>query len=248
MKVTLTIDGQIIHVERHTPILEAAKRLEIFIPTLCYHEALEPYGSCRLCMVEVIQKKRSRLVTSCNYPAEEGLEVLTASDRVRRTRKMVMELLLARCPDVPGIRRLAEKLGVKTSPFKKKEDQRCILCGLCVRVCEEMVGVSAIGFVNRGTEREVNTPFGINSDVCIGCGSCTYICPTGCIEMVIKPGAPGGRSLNMGDLALDVCPNNYACETCEIEHQFFREMKRVIEDLRPNPRPTQGSSVTSLWE
>jgi NADH dehydrogenase/NADH:ubiquinone oxidoreductase subunit G len=184
-------------------------------------------------MVEVIQNKCSKLVTSCNYPAEQGLEVLTASDRVKRTRKMVMELLLARCPDVPLIQQLAQDMGLKASRFRKKEDQRCILCGLCVRACEEMVGVSAIGFVNRGTKREVNTPFGVNSDVCIGCGSCTYICPTGCIEMVIKPETPGGRSLNMGDLALDVCPNNYACETCEIDHQFLREMRRVIEDLRP---------------
>jgi NADH dehydrogenase/NADH:ubiquinone oxidoreductase subunit G len=232
MNVTLTIDGQIIHVERHTPILEAAKRLEIFIPTLCYHEALEPYGSCRLCMVEVIQERRSRLVTSCNYPAEDGLEVLTASDGVRRTRKMVMELLLARCPHVPEIRQLAERMGIKAFRFKKKEDQRCILCGLCVRVCEEMVGVSAISFANRGIEREVNTPFGINSDVCIGCGSCTYVCPTSCIEMVGPPGPAGGRRMNMGDLALDTCPNSYECETCEIQHQFVHEMKRLIEDVR----------------
>ena len=87
----------------------------------------------------------------------------------------MVELLLARGPNVPAIRQLAEGMGIKTSRFKKKDDQRCILCGLCVRVCEEMVGVSAIGLANRGTEREVNTPFGINSDVCIGCGSCTYI-------------------------------------------------------------------------
>ena len=121
---------------------------------------------------------------------------------------------------------------VKTSRFKKREDQRCILCGLCVRACEEIVGVYAISFSNRGIEREVNTPFGINSDVCIGCGSCTYICPTGCIEMVIKPETPGGRSLNMGDLDLDICPHNYECDTCEIDDQFLVEMKRIIEDVR----------------
>jgi len=232
MKVTLTVDRQIIHVERHTPLLDAAKKLGIFIPTLCYPEALEPYGSCRLCMVEVIRNRRSRLVTSCNYPAEDGLQVLTNSERVKKTRKMVMELFLARCPNVPVIRQLAGEMGIETARFKKREDQRCILCGLCVRVCEEMVGVSAIGFVNRGTEREVNTPFTIHSDVCIGCGSCTYICPTGCIEMVGNPGPPGGRSLNMGDLALNICPNNYECDNCEIEHQFFGDMKRVIEGVR----------------
>ena len=145
---------------------------------------------------------------------------------------MVVELLLARSPNVPAIRQLAEKLGVKTSPFKKKEDQHCILCGLCVRACEEMVGVSAIGFVNRGTEREVNTPFGINSDVCIGCGTCTYICPTGCIEMVGNPGPPGDRGINMGALDLDICPNNYECETCDIYQQFLEEMRRVVQEVR----------------
>jgi predicted molibdopterin-dependent oxidoreductase YjgC len=184
-------------------------------------------------VVEITKNRRSKLVTSCNYPAEEGLTVLTASERVKETRKMVVELLLARCPDVPQIWQLAEKMGIKESRFKKKEDQRCILCGLCVRVCEEMVGVSAISFANRGIEREVNTPFSIESDVCIGCGSCTYICPTGCVEMVGNPGPPGGRTMNMGDLALDVCPNNYDCESCEIDHQFLHQMRHVIEEMRP---------------
>ena len=230
--VTLTIDGQHVRVEGGTPILEVARQLGIHIPTLCYHPALKPHGACRLCMVEVIKNKWSKLVTSCNYPAEEGLEVSTSSDRVKRTRRVLMEFLLARCPNVPVIRQLAERKGIRASRLKKIDDQRCILCGLCVRTCEEMVGVSAIGFVNRGTKREVNTPFGVNSDVCIGCGSCTYICPTGCIEMVIKPETPGGRSLNMGDLALDICPNDHDCENCKIDHLFLDQMRRVIEDTR----------------
>ncbi len=231
MMVTLTIDGQIIHVNRHTPVLDAAKQLGILVPTLCYHEALEPFGSCRLCMVEVIRDGRSRLVTSCNYPAQQGLTVLTASDRVIETRKMVMELLLARCPDVPGMQQLAEKMGINRSRFEKKEDQRCILCGLCVRACEQMVGVSAIGFASRGIEREVNTPFGINSNVCIGCGTCTYICPTGCIEMAGNPGPPGDRRMHMGDLALDVCPNSYDCEPCEVDRGFLEETRRAVEGV-----------------
>ena len=233
MMVTLTIDGQIIHVKRHTSILDAAKQLGIYVPTLCYHKLLKPYGSCRLCIVEVVKNNRSNLVTSCNYPAEDSLVVFTATERVKATRKGVMELLLARCPDVPEIQQLAEKMGIKTVRFKKKGDQRCILCGLCVRVCEEIVGVSAISFASRGIEREVNTPFGLDSDVCIGCGSCTYICPTRCIEMVGDPGPPGGRRMNMGDLALDGCPNNYNCDTCEIEQQFLEEMKDIVRRVKP---------------
>jgi NADH dehydrogenase/NADH:ubiquinone oxidoreductase subunit G len=235
MMVRLTIDGQIAYVKRHTPILDVAKQLGIFIPTLCHHKAVKAYGSCRLCIVEALINGRSKLVTSCNYPAEDGLVVFTANDKVKTTRKMVMELLLARCPDVPEIQQLAEKAGLKTVRFKKKGDQRCILCGLCVRVCEEVVGVSAISFVSRGTEKGVDTPFGMDSEVCIGCGSCTYVCPTGCIEMVGDPGPPGSRKMNMGDLALEPCPNKYQCADCEIDQQFLEQMKGVVERVRAIP-------------
>ncbi|HBF43631.1 MAG TPA: hypothetical protein DDW42_08405 [Desulfobacteraceae bacterium] len=230
--VTLTIDGRIVHAERETPIIEVARKLGIYIPTLCYHQAIKPYGVCRLCVVEVIKNNWSKLVTSCNYPAEEGLEVLTSSDRVKKTRKMVLELLLARCPNVPVIRQFTEKMGIRTLRFKKKEDQRCILCGLCIRACDEIASVRAIGFVNRGAEREVNTPFQLASDVCIGCGACTYICPTGCIEMVDRHDTDNKRYLKMGALDLGICPNNHACNVCEIDKQFMEEMKKQIKRIR----------------
>lgn len=232
MMVTVTIDGRMAYVKHQTPILEVAKGLGIHIPTLCHHEALKSYGSCRLCVVEVVWDNRSKLVTSCNYPAEEGLTVLTNSERIKNARKLVVELLLARCPNSPAVQQLATEMGVKSSQLKKIDDQWCILCGLCVRVCEEMVGVNAISFAGRGIERKIGTPFGIDSDVCIGCGSCTYICPTGCIEMVGKPGAAGGRGLNMGDLDLETCPDNYACETCRIDQEFLEEMRRVVQEVR----------------
>lgn len=240
--VMLTIDRQIIHIARETSVLEAARKLNIYIPTLCHHKALRPYGSCRLCTVEVIKNNQSKLVTSCNYPVEEGLEVLTSSDRVKSARKVYMELLLARCPDVSVIQKLAHSMGVKTSRFYRKGNEKCILCGLCVRVCDEMVGVRAIDFVNRGTDREVNTPFETASDVCIGCGACTYICPTSCIEMVGKPGNPYNRHLNMGELDLNICQNNYRCDTCDVDHQFLDEMRRVIEDVcqKNAKRDSQG--------
>jgi heterodisulfide reductase subunit A len=180
--IRIVIDGQEIKVEQDTTVLEAAEKLSIPIPTLCYHQALEPYGACRLCTVEVVQRGRSRLVTSCNYPIREEIEVLTTSEKVLKGRRMIVELLLARCPEVPLLQRLAAELGIEKPRFPLKEDD-CILCGLCVRVCQELVGVSAISFVGRGVEREVATPFFKLSEDCIACGACAFVCPTGAIKL-----------------------------------------------------------------
>jgi len=180
--VTLTIDGREVQAEEGAMILEVARAHNIYIPALCYHEEVAPYGACRLCMVEIVTNGRERLVASCLYPVEEGLRVKTNSERVKNNRRMVMELLLARCPNNKVIQDLARQVGVDKTPFKL-EDKQCILCGLCVRVCEEVVGVSAISLVNRGVDRQMTTPFNDFSEACIGCGSCAYVCPTGAISM-----------------------------------------------------------------
>ena len=183
--VTLTIDGRTIQAEEGQTILEVARNNGIEIPTLCYNEALEPYGACRLCLVEIVRDSRSRLVTSCLYPVEERLVVKTASPRVIANRKMLVELLLARCSESKEIQDLAKEMGIEKSSFKSEylEDNDCILCALCVRTCQEVVGVSAISLVNRGVKREVAPPFLETAHACIGCGSCVYICPTKCIKM-----------------------------------------------------------------
>ena len=232
MRVTITVDGKPVQIEQGEPVLDALRDLDVFIPTLCYHESLEGYGACRLCMVEIVKNKQSRLVTSCSYPAEEGLEVFPNSRKAVEIRKKIVELLLARCPNVPVIHELASKLEVEGSSFKKTEDEQCVLCGLCVRVCHEVVGVNAVSLAGRGIEREVATPFHMASDACIGCGACSYVCPTGCIEMVEAPEAPGRRTMNMGVLSLGACPNNHQCETCDVDDYFFAEMKRTVEEFR----------------
>jgi NADH dehydrogenase/NADH:ubiquinone oxidoreductase subunit G len=232
MKIQIIIDGKMVQVDKGTPVLQAARKAGIAIPTLCYHEALKPYGSCRLCMVEIVQNKQRRLVTSCNFPTETGMEVFTDTDSVKQVRKHVVELLLARCPEVPMIQTMARRMGIETSKFKMKESKDCILCGLCVRFCEEVVGAAAIGLSNRGTEREVTTPFKAASDTCIGCGSCTYICPTGCIEMIPDEKTSGMRKMNMGRLSLESCPNGYKCTDCDIEQQFIRDIKNEISQFR----------------
>ena len=182
--VSVTIDGQEIQVEKETTVLNAARELGIKIPTLCYSEFLEPYGVCRLCIVEVIRGKRSRLVTACNYPLREPVVVLTNSERVMRLRRMNLELLLARAPAAKIVQELAAEMGVEKTRFPiENPEEKCILCGMCVQVCETVVGVGALGFINRGSTREVTILDQIASDVCIACGACAYFCPTGHIRM-----------------------------------------------------------------
>jgi NADH dehydrogenase/NADH:ubiquinone oxidoreductase subunit G len=243
MKIPILIDGKIVRIEQGATIIEAARKAGIFIPTLCYHEAIKPYGACRLCMVEVVQKKQRRLVTSCNFPVEPGMEVFTDTAKVRKIRSMIVKLLLARCPDVPLLQTMARQMGVKSSNLKKKGNKECILCGLCVRFCEEVVGVAAIGLANRGIDREVATPFKVASDVCIGCGSCTYICPTGCIEMVPDEKIPGRRSMKMGGLSLEPCPNKYQCATCPTEQEFLVKFKRTISEFRTSLKKAAATQV-----
>lgn len=180
--VKLVINGQEVKVEEGTSILEAAKKIGVEIPTLCYHSAVTSYGACRICTVEVIRKGWPRLIASCTYPVREEIEVKTNSERVKKARKLIMEMLLARCPNVKAIQDLAKKMGVEKTRFPQ-EDEECILCGLCVRVCEEVIGASAISFANRGVDRKVTTPFEIQSDTCIGCGACAIVCPTEVIKM-----------------------------------------------------------------
>jgi NADH dehydrogenase/NADH:ubiquinone oxidoreductase subunit G len=174
--INLTINGLPVSVEKGTTLLEAAKFIGFPIPTLCHMEGLSPYGACRLCVVEIGEGPRAKLVSSCTYPAEEGLKVRTASSRVVKARKMVLELLLASCPQSKVIQDLASAHEIKQQRFRQ-ENEDCILCGLCVRMCEEQMMAKAIGFRGRGEKRSLGTPFDIKSEECRLCGGCIYVCP-----------------------------------------------------------------------
>lgn len=176
-KVTLTINDREVRAEGGVTILEAARDAGIHIPTLCYHEKLAPHGACRLCTVEISQNGRTQLVTACVYPADDGLVVKTDSQRVIRIRKMLLELMLASSP-AKTIQDLAQQHGVAKPRFEA-EKTNCILCGLCVRYCNEIKKANAIGFVGRGTERRVVFYPEIASTVCASCRECFSLCPTG---------------------------------------------------------------------
>ncbi|HXF06171.1 MAG TPA: FAD-dependent oxidoreductase [Blastocatellia bacterium] len=177
--IRLTINNQPVDVPEGTNLLTAIEKCGLRVPTLCYHKALTPYGACRLCVVEVHVPGRAPTVqASCSYPALEGISVFTDTERVRRARKITAELLLARCPDSEVIQRIAAEYGVHEPRIKKKYDD-CIYCGLCVRMCQERMGRSAIGFTGRGPRKKLEPPFGKHNPMCWTCGACDFICPVG---------------------------------------------------------------------
>ncbi len=180
--IQLTIDDRPIQVPRGYTLLQAAREHGIWIPTLCYHEAMLPYGACRLCLVELPGPRGGKLVPSCTYPCEAGLIVHTHTELVLGARRAVVELLLATAGHLPAVRALADELGV-AAPYVSLEPDDCILCGLCVRACRELVGVGAISLINRGMARQVGTPFQISSADCIECATCALVCPTGAIHI-----------------------------------------------------------------
>jgi len=187
--VKLTINDKLVEVPEGTTILQAARQVGIKIPTLCYYEAIKPYGGCRLCLVEVTAGPRTTLTASCSYPVAEGIKVLTDTEKVLRARRLVIDLLWSRCPDLPILKSIAQELGVKEPSFPLGDSQ-CILCDLCTRVCSELENLGVIGMQGRGAKREVLTPFGELSEVCQDCGACGFVCPTAWIHEVAKISAP----------------------------------------------------------
>jgi heterodisulfide reductase subunit A len=214
--IKITINGKEVAVEKGRTILEVAREAGIDIPTLCNHESLPPYAACRFCIVEVTYKGATRYRASCIFPVEEGMEIKTHSERVLKIRRVLAELMLARCPESDVIRDLAYDVGVGSCRFDRprgekapcqicgvcrvREEMRiaapnevpstfvgkggCILCGMCIRLCDEVMQIGALTLEGRGMRRRVTTAFRKPSEFCIACGACSSICPTGAIELL----------------------------------------------------------------
>jgi bidirectional [NiFe] hydrogenase diaphorase subunit len=174
--ITFRMNGLEVQAEEGSTILDAATFYGLEIPTLCHNEGLTPYGGCRLCVVEIGDGLRTKLVSSCTYPVEEGLVVRTDTARVWKSRRMMIELMLAMAPGSKVLQDMASKYGVTKVRFTPRNEE-CVLCGLCTRICAEQMDAQAIGFQQRGNKRKISTPFDMRSEVCRLCGACMYICP-----------------------------------------------------------------------
>jgi len=183
--MNITIDGKQCEASYGEYILEVARRNGIEIPTLCHSDALPGLGSCRLCIVEVIERGRSKVVTSCIFPITREVEVLTKSEKIINMRKTIIMLLSLRAPENEYMQKLREEYDIpdkEIERFNVDRSEECILCGLCAKACEAM-GTNAISTVNRGISKKVSTPFDEPSKECIGCAACANICPTGAIKV-----------------------------------------------------------------
>jgi NADH dehydrogenase/NADH:ubiquinone oxidoreductase subunit G len=193
MTVKFQINGVAVEAEPGANVLDTARRYGFDVPSLCHHEAVTPYGACRLCLVEIEKGGRKKITTCCNYEVLDGIDVVTDSPEIRKHRAMVLELILAEAPNNAKIQALAAEYKVRQPRFTAHEElieerDGCILCGLCVRVCDEIVEVNALSFAGRGDKKNVGGPYLEEPQNCIACGACAWACPSDCIGFVEEDG------------------------------------------------------------
>jgi len=187
--VTVSINGNTYRADEGENLLVVAERENIPIPHLCFEPSLDPYGACRLCMVGVVHHGKTLMDTACTLRAHEGLTILTDTPEIVKYRSILFELYLAEAPKSVVVKEMAARYGVTKTRFLRRVDTgdplggACVLCGLCVRVCNDLMGAGAINFINRGPYTVVNTPYAEPSKDCLGCGACAAICPTHAVRL-----------------------------------------------------------------
>jgi NADH dehydrogenase/NADH:ubiquinone oxidoreductase subunit G len=237
VSIKIIIDGKEVSAEPDQTILEVARENGIFIPTLCYSPALDAAGMCRLCMVELYEGRRKKYVTACNFPLRREVEIKTNTEELRQGRKILIELLMARCSNSEELKRLAVEYGCDLSRFSSMNED-CLLCGLCARVCEK-VGGRALTLSGRGVEIHVNTPFGEVSQACIACGSCVQICPAGAITM---EDVDGERILKIHGKEISRI-KLYQCGMCNSYYGPVIDLKEVMERVGEGGIPAPHENV-----
>ena len=180
-EILVQIDGKEVKTTEGMTVLEAAQSAGISIPTLCHHEKLEPFGGCRLCIVEVQVGDWIKRVVSCVYTVEENLIVRTRSEKIDKIRRMILELQLCHAPDSPELLEFAKEYGADKDRFEK-EASFCIHCGLCVRYCAEVKKKNAVGFIDRGIRKEISFIPEIAAKECWNCKECFPLCPTEALQ------------------------------------------------------------------
>lgn len=248
-EITVFINGEEFKAKNGELMIDVARRNGIFIPTLCYEESLEPYGACRMCLVEIKNEGvKKRIVTSCTLQVFDGLSVETDSDEVLKHRRMLLELYLAQAPDSSKLKELALRYGVSGTRFKQKIkdndplNNSCVLCGLCVRVCNEVMGAGVINFVGRGEKTRVNTPYFEQSELCLGCRACAEVCPTGAIEFRDEGGVRVAASWSNTTVELKkckVCGKYYAPVKLDKKIDtlyYYRDKNDELKGMCPNCR------------
>jgi bidirectional [NiFe] hydrogenase diaphorase subunit len=238
-QIQVTVDGRIIETESGVMLLDILNQYGIYVPQLCSHPSLLPNGACRLCMVEITRQSwegRSKLVTSCLYPAEDGLIVSTRSKDVLKTRRSLLELYLAQCPGSDVVSSLARLEGIDTTPFEARGSagNNCVMCGLCTRVCQDC-GPGAIATLGRGADKLIGpNPEGVGEE-CTGCRACAYICPTGAIPV------------QQQDQRLTIWKRSFEIPVCSVRPELCRGCG-ICEEICPEsiPRVTMLSNGTTV--
>ena len=177
----LQVDGRDLTATEGMALGEVAEGAGIPIPKICHHEKLEPFGGCRLCLVEVEEVGWTRLVVACVFLAKDGIVVWTRSERIDRIRKTLIELLLAHAPDSPQLVELAREYGAERGRFDQ-EASFCVHCGLCVRYCAEVKKKNAVGFIDRGVRKKISFLPAIAVRECPDCKECFPLCPTSYLQ------------------------------------------------------------------
>ncbi|MBN2284978.1 MAG: (2Fe-2S)-binding protein [Tissierellales bacterium] len=225
------INGKMLNANEGETILELAKRNDINIPSLCHKKGFDGLGRCRMCLVEIKEGHRTKLVSSCVYPVKDELKVQTHTDEIIKIRKDIVMLMYLKSPKNKYVQKLAEEYEIMIpEKYVQKISDDCILCGLCVEACREL-GTSAISMVNRGTGKKVSTPYDDESKDCIGCGSCAEVCPTNAITMTENENTRTIWNRTFELVSCEICGKNYTTlETLKYSENLLGQKIECICD------------------